>query len=863
MTFLYEKLDSAREWDRIKLVPGYVLDNLNSKMPIRPYQKEALENFITYFENPRLRNKPSQTLFHMATGSGKTYIMAALVIYLYKQGYRNFIFFVNLGNIVEKTKLNFLDAVSSKYLFSNDIVIDGEHVKINEVSNFQGVDDKSINICFSTIQGLHADMWTAKENAMTYDDFESQKVVLISDEAHHINADTKKLNKEEAENYHSWEETVKRIFYASPDNVMLEFTATCDLQNTLIRNEYESKIIYDYPLRKFRKDLYSKEIISLRTDLTIMQRALQGIILSQYRLKIFKDNRLDIKPVILFKASKIEESKQRMAEFIEMIRNLSAHHIEAVAELNNDELMAKAYKYFSSNGFSYDMLVAELKEAFSEEHCVSVNDNAEAEQKQLLLNSLEDKDNPYRAIFEVKKLDEGWDVLNLFDIVRLYETRQSGGKTISKTTVAEAQLIGRGARYCPFSVDDQNKYKRKYDADLNNPLRICETLVYHCQNDSRYIAELHQALREIGVEPEMLKRRYVLKDSFKNSSVYKSFMYVNRRVEVSRNNVYELQPSIRNTVYTLRTETGESGENIILEDDNTFSDAKVTLNSYETSIGEIAELNYAVVNKALGMYPALKFNVLHKYFPHLESTREFITSKKYLSPIRINIRSRFSEPPMRLLTLAVHKVLAAVAENLAKTEISYIGTKEFHAVPVSKVFKDKEVGFEKEVRGGQGVSQNDPTVEKDIRMDLSSMDWYAFNDNYGTSEEKALVAFIKDYMGKINETYAKAYLVRNERHFPIYTFEAGERFEPDFVLFLQKGEKDRVEQMQVFIEPKGKQLIAGDKWKENFLLQIKQEASVVKALVDDRKYTVWGLHFFNREERDSEFRNDFEEIVMQ
>lgn len=861
MTFLYEKLDSAREWDRIKPVPGYVLDNLNPKMPIRPYQKEALENFITYFENPRLRNKPSQTLFHMATGSGKTYIMAALVIYLYKQGYRNFIFFVNLGNIVEKTKLNFLDAASSKYLFSNDIVINGEHVKINEVSNFQGVDDKSINICFSTIQGLHADMWTAKENAMTYDDFESQKVVLISDEAHHINADTKKLNKEEAENYHSWEETVKRIFHASPDNVMLEFTATCDLQNPLIRNEYESKIIYDYPLRKFRKDIYSKEIISLRTDLTIMQRALQGIILSQYRLKIFKDNRLDIKPVILFKASKIEESKQRMAEFIEMIRNLSAHHIEAVAELNNDELMAKAYKYFSSNGFSYDMLVAELKEAFSEEHCVSVNDNAEAEQKQLLLNSLEDKDNPYRAIFEVKKLDEGWDVLNLFDIVRLYETRQSGGKTISKTTVAEAQLIGRGARYCPFSVDDQNKYKRKYDADLNNPLRICETLVYHCQNDSRYIAELHQALREIGVEPEMLKRRYVLKDSFKNSSVYKSFMYVNRRVEVSRNNVYELQPSVRNTVYSLRAETGESGENIILEDDNTTSDAKVELYLYETSIRQIATINYAIVNKDLGMYPALKFNILHKYFPHLETTREFITSEKYLGSIKINIKSRFSEPPLRLLTLAVHKVLNAVADTLAKTEISYMGTKDFHAVPVEKIFKDKEVGFEREVSGGQGVSQNDPSVANDIRMDLSRMDWYAFNDNYSTSEEKALVAFIKDYMEKINEKYAKAYLVRNERHFPIYSFEAGERFEPDFVLFLQKGEKDSIEQMQIFIEPKGEQLLAGDKWKEDFLLQIKQEASVVKALVDDRKYTVWGLHFFNREKRDSEFRDDFKELL--
>lgn len=861
MTFLYQELEGARKWDRIVPIPRYVLDNINPKMPMRPYQKEALENFITYFKNPKLRRKPSQTLFHMATGSGKTYIMAALVIYLYKQGYRNFIFFVNLGNIVEKTKLNFLDSTSAKYLFCDDIIIDGEHVKIREVSNFQGADANAINICFSTIQGLHADIWTAKENSMTQDDFANQKVVLISDEAHHLNADTKKPSKEEVENYHSWEETVKSIFGASPDNVLLEFTATCDLNNALIKREYENKIIYDYPLKKFRKDLYSKEIISLRTDLTIMQRALQGVILSQYRLKIFKDHRLDIKPVILFKASKIAESQERMAEFIEMIQNLTVQDIQDVADLNSDEnIMAKAYRYFSSNGFTYEMLVTELKEAFSEEHCVSVNDDKEAEKKQVLLNSLEDKDNPYRAIFEVKKLDEGWDVLNLFDIVRLYETRQSG-KTISKSTVAEAQLIGRGARYCPFTVDTQDKYKRKYDADLHNPLRICETLVYHCQNDSRYITELNQALRELGIEPEIEKKTYILKESFKNSAVYKSMMYVNKRVEVSRENVYQLSPSVKDKVYTLRVETGESGENVILEDDAGASDAAVKLHLYEKSIGEIAELNYAIVNKALAMYPVLKFSVLHKYFPHLQTTREFITSAAYLGKIKLNIKSRHQEPPLRLLSLAVHKVLGAVSDTLCKTEKSYIGTKEFHAVPVENIFKDKEVSFEKEVNGGKGVSQNDASVDKDVRMDLSKMDWYAFNDNYGTSEEKALVAFIRDYMEKLQEKYAKVYLVRNERHFPLYSFDAGERFEPDFVLFLQKGEQDNVEQMQIFIEPKGEQLIEKDKWKEDFLLQIKQEAKVVKALIDTRKYTVWGLHFFNREERDSEFREDFSELL--
>lgn len=48
---------------------------------------------------------------------------------------------------------------------------------------------------------------------------------------------------------------------------------------------------------------------------------------------------------------------------------------------------------------------------------------------QIKVNTLEEKDNPIRMIFTaVDMLHEGWDVLNLYDIVRLYETRQSGKK---------------------------------------------------------------------------------------------------------------------------------------------------------------------------------------------------------------------------------------------------------------------------------------------------------------------------------------------------------------------------------------------------------------------------------------------------
>ena len=44
------------------------------------------------------KDKQVHMLYHMATGSGKTYIMAGMILYYYKHGYRNFLFFVNQGN---------------------------------------------------------------------------------------------------------------------------------------------------------------------------------------------------------------------------------------------------------------------------------------------------------------------------------------------------------------------------------------------------------------------------------------------------------------------------------------------------------------------------------------------------------------------------------------------------------------------------------------------------------------------------------------------------------------------------------------------------------------------------------------------
>ena len=102
--YLYQKLDALKEMGFLKEIPSYIESNLNPNIVLRDYQEEAFKYFITYVESDLIKNKQIHNLFHMATGSGKTVIMAGLILYLYAQGYRKFLFFVNQNNIIEKTK---------------------------------------------------------------------------------------------------------------------------------------------------------------------------------------------------------------------------------------------------------------------------------------------------------------------------------------------------------------------------------------------------------------------------------------------------------------------------------------------------------------------------------------------------------------------------------------------------------------------------------------------------------------------------------------------------------------------------------------------------------------------------------------
>ena len=304
--FLYEQFNVLSQFGAISHeLPDCIRKNIKQRFELRPYQIEAFSRMVYFLNNDfdGKQPRPYHLLFNMATGSGKTMIMAGAMLYLYEQGYRNFMFFVNSNNIIQKTKDNFLNANTSKYLFAEKIIIGGEQVLVREVENFDEADEHCINIKFVSIQMLTSGLLlNVRENGLSFENFENMKLVLIGDEAHHNNADV-------------WGDLVEKIHTMNYENVLLEFTATTDYAEKRVVEKYRDKVLFRYDLAEFRKDGYSKEINLLRSLFDEKHRIIQALILNLYRQELATSHNINLKPVVLFKAKKtIAESKREKEE---------------------------------------------------------------------------------------------------------------------------------------------------------------------------------------------------------------------------------------------------------------------------------------------------------------------------------------------------------------------------------------------------------------------------------------------------------------------------------------------------------------------------------------------------------------------
>ncbi len=863
MSNLDVKLKVLWEYGPIKgiEIPDYIISNLNPKFPLRPYQEEAIKRFIFYVEKFPDRIKPTQLLFNMATGSGKTLIMAACILYLYNKDFKNFIFFVNRTNIIEKTKGNFLNKLSTKYLFNDKIIFNNKNILVKQVDNFEGVSSDNINIVFTTIQGLHESLNNPRENSITYEDFEDKKIIMLSDEAHHINTLTKtanQLTKSEQNNVNSWEFTVNRIFKSNIENIMLEFTATVP-DHQSVKEKYNDKIIFEYTLKQFRIDGYSKEVNVLRADLSPIERALQAVIISQYRKKVAEKYGIHLKPVILMKSNYVnppssrdvdeEDKKVVSAEFEEEFHNkIKMLSTDEIVKLkgNGNTILSEAFSYFERNNISIENLIREIQIDFAEERTLSVNSKVDSEEKQLIVNSLEDKNNEVRVIFAVDMLNEGWDVLNLFDIVRLYNTRDARRNRPGPTTISEAQLIGRGARYFPFKIDDeQDLYKRKYDDEIEKDIRILEELHYHSANNVRYIQELETALKESGIIPETNKEvQLKIKNNIKSTDFWrKEVLYENEREIDARKEIKCFADiGLDNLLFSYNLLTGLVREDVIF---NGIKSEKIEMITKDFNL---RDFGVNIIRKAINRIEFYKFNNLTIFFPNLKSISEFITSNSYLGKTKVEVTSSEDklanlDPDDKLqVTLAA---LSELRNQITKDYTKYKGTKLFKPKKVKELLKDKFLKIPIEINSKETGQPMSESINLDLKLKLDEKEWYIFDENYGTSEEKYLIKFIDKNLEELKKKYKDIFLLRNANFIKIFNFSDGRAFEPDFILFLKEIDTEKSLFYQIFLESKGEHLIEHDKWKEEFLEAIESEHEIVTLLESD-KYKLIGLPFYNR-----------------
>ena len=183
--------------------------------------------------------------------------------------------------------------------------------------------------------------------------------------------------------------------------------------------------------------------------------------------------------------------------------------------------------------------------------------------------------------------------------------------------------------------------------------------------------------------------------------------------------------------------------------------------------------------------------------------------------------------------------------------------------------KGKKIYLSRKIKnGGKGESQI-LTPNLELRLDLTKEDWYIFNDNYGTSEEKAFIKYFKtDIAPKLDKKELEYYVIRNERELALYSFSNGSRFEPDYLLFIRKKKVDNDNiDYQVFIEPKGEHLLSEDNWKEVFLKDIKENFKLKRdrsknlEFIKSKNHFLIGLPFFNRKFRKNEFNKAIEKFL--
>jgi len=254
-----------------------------------------------------------------------------------------------------------------------------------------------------------------------------------------------------------------------------------------------------------------------------------------------------------------------------------------------------------------------------------------------------------------------------------------------------------------------------------------------------------------------------------------------------------------------------------------------------------------IVRYALSKNPFYYFGSLERYFPNIGSLSNFVEGKDYLGGLEITFngtKSRLAEISNLDYLLSVQCLLESIESEIKSNLTEYEGS-DYIKKYIHNIFKDKDIKVYKDSERANG--------QFDV---VSEPDWYVYNANYGTSEEKSFVEMFATRFEYLEKRFTNIYLIRNEREIKIID-KLGRAFEPDFILFCKQKKGEELT-FQVFIEPKGAHLIPKDKWKEDFLKEIREEKRTIK--IDTDNYLITGVPFYNNN-NENEFKDTLEKTL--
>lgn len=227
------------------------------------------------------------------------------------------------------------------------------------------------------------------------------------------------------------------------------------------------------------------------------------------------------------------------------------------------------------------------------------------------------------------------------------------------------------------------------------------------------------------------------------------------------------------------------------------------------------------------------------YLPKINSIIEFIKNPKWLGKVRINVRVPIESPELSNIEKlnVIDKYLIYIQKMIVHNYKRKRGTNIFESIPVKDVVKDysKKVSniFNKEI---SEIVRSYPMYKNDI---------YVYDHAIVDELEQSCINVITNFAQKLRNKYEDVYLIRNDEKntdFKLYDFNNDitnySGFMPDFILYLSN--QDYI--YQIYIEPKGNQLLFQDGWKETLLSKIRPQNIEFIDHVENIK--LYGVKFF-------------------